>query len=163
MMLRSVDATTKWRPEHQRAMQPATGAVTHAGGVADDLLQPGIDKAHELEFRDGPEALSGHADGGTGDQVFRQRRIHHPLEAERLFQTNRGAEHTAVGGDVFTQHHHVLVLGHCPVQGHVDRFHQGDVVGRFTILYLAHAAPLRCFSAICSRWPWSAVGRVSNR
>src|SRR5690625_4127810 len=100
VVLGCMDAATKRRPVHQRAMQPATGAVTHKGGVADNLLEARIDKSKELEFCHWPQALCGHADGNACDQILRQGRVHYPLVAEALLEPNGGAEYAAIGGDV---------------------------------------------------------------
>src|SRR5690554_3041232 len=163
MVLRGMNTATKGCPKYHRTVQPATGAVTHPAGMADNLLHARVDKTKKLKFGHRFQALSGHPDGGTGNEVFGQWRIHHPLEAKAVLQPHGGTEDPAIGGDILAQQDHSLIIRHGTVQGQVNGFNQGDIMGFGGGVRRIHASPPRYLSASCSRWAWSATGSVSNR
>ena len=74
------------------------------------LIDAGIEKAHELDLADGLQALRRHADAEPADQQFGQRRVDHALGAEALLQTGGGAKHAAIDADIFAEHDDVGII-----------------------------------------------------
>ena len=104
MMLGRADAGAVRRAQHHRTGEPSLGAVTQSGGVVHQLVDAGIDKAHELDLADGLQPLRRHADAEAADQEFGKRRIEHALRSEALLQAGGRAEDAAVDADVFAKH-----------------------------------------------------------
>ena len=89
VVLGRMDAAAHRRAQHERAREPAAGAVAQARGVIQQLVDRGIDEAHELDLGDGPQALRREPDAHAGDQRFRERRVDDALGAEALEQALR--------------------------------------------------------------------------
>ena len=124
VMLRRADTCAHRTAHHQRTGQPPAGTVAQAAGVRHQVLHGGIDEAEELDFHHRFQPLRRHAHGQPGDHGFGQWRVDHPLEAIGVAQAGGGAKYAAIDADILTQHQHVFVLGHGPVQRQVDRLQQ---------------------------------------
>ena len=96
MMLGGMNARPHRRPHHQRAGQPATGAIPKPRGVVHQLVEHGIEETHELNFGHRPEALGRQPDGYPADRRLGQGGVHHPLWAEASEQAM--AEWGRLGG-----------------------------------------------------------------
>ncbi len=75
MVLGRADAAAPGHAQHHRATQTAAGAVAHARGMADDVIDHRIHEAVELRFGNRLHALRGQTDRQAGDGGFIQRRI----------------------------------------------------------------------------------------
>ncbi len=53
VMFRCVDAAAVRHTHHERTCQASTRPIAHAGHVVADLIQRGVQEAHELDFGDG--------------------------------------------------------------------------------------------------------------
>jgi len=127
VMLGRVDAAAVRHADDDGAGEAAARAVALAGHVVRDLVQGGVDEAHELDFGDDFQALRGHADGHAGDHAFGERRVLHAVAAEALLQAGGGAEHAAVGADVLADQDDVRIARHLGGQRHVDGLDQCDL------------------------------------
>ena len=77
MVFGRMDAAAVRRADHDRTAQAAAGPMAHARHVIDDLIERRIHEAHELDFRDGLQALRRHADRHAGDGRLGERRVLH--------------------------------------------------------------------------------------
>ncbi len=126
VMLGGVNAAAVRHAHHQGQRNAAARAMTHAGHVVRDLIHGGVDEPHELDLRDGAQALARHADGHAGDHAFGERSVLHAILAEFFLQAGGGAEHAAIDADVFTQNHHCRVVRHFPRMRVVDGLDHRD-------------------------------------
>ena len=123
-MLGRADAAAVRGAQHHGTGQPPLRSVAQPRGVIHQLIDAGVNKAHELDFAHGPQPLRRHADAKSADQQLRKRRVDHPLGAEALLQPGGGAEDAAVDADVFAEHQHIAILFHGAGQRQIDRFDQ---------------------------------------
>ncbi len=122
VVLRGVNTAAVRHAHHERAGEAPARAVAHAGHVIADLIQGGIQESHELNLRDRPQALGGHAYRHAGDHALGQRSVLHTVLAELLLKACGGAEHAAVHANVLSEHHHGWIAGHFPRVRAVDGF-----------------------------------------
>ena len=127
MMLGRADAAAVGRAQDHGAAQPPLGSVAQPRRVIHQLIDAGIDEAHELNLADGLEALRRHADAQPADQQLRKRGVDHALGAESLLQPDGGAEDAAVDADVFAEHDDVGILFHGAGKRQIDGFDQRDL------------------------------------
>src|SRR6266852_9888401 len=90
----------------------AVGAISRARGLADDLIEGGVDEVRELDLRDRYETVEGRADRNADDARLGKRHIEDACLAELCVQPVRGAEDTAFAPDVLAHDEHALVALH---------------------------------------------------
>jgi len=116
------------------------------------LVDRRIDKAGELDLRDRTKALGSKPDRQPGDRVFGERRVEDAVRSEARQQAVGGAEHTALGGDVFTQNQDIGILGHRAGERQIDGLDEVD---------LGHRPHSRAMPSIARRCSMRSWGRVS--
>src|SRR5690606_1659143 len=126
VMLGRVDTAAVRYAQHDGAAHASTGAMAQAAHVIDDLIDRGIQKAHELNFRDRPHALRRHTDAHAGDHVLRERRVLHAFAAEPLEQALGRAKHAAALAYIFAEHDDAFIVGELPRLRHRNRLDHGD-------------------------------------
>ena len=142
MVLRRVNAAAVGHPHHHRATQSPAGAVAHAGGVGEELVDGWIDEAHELNLGDGPETGRCEADGHTDDRALGERRVDDSFGAEALYETVGGAKYAAVHTNVLAEHDDPLVSLHLLEHGIAHRLRDGLLLGRH-LRHRMQSLPLR--------------------
>jgi hypothetical protein len=120
VVLRGADARAVRHPDGQRAGEPAARPRPHACGVGDQLVERRVGEAHELDLRDGPEAVGRHPDGRPGDAGLRERRVDDPVPAELVDQALGRAEDAAVLADVLAEDDDAVVAGEFRAQALAD-------------------------------------------
>ena len=148
-MFGSLDPAAVRCPNHDGATQAAAGPVSQAAGMVHDLVDRGINEAHELVFDHGPEALGAETDRQTGKKRFRQRRIHDPLLTESFEKAVRRSKDAAVDADILAKDQNRFVFFHGTCEGETNRLDKRD---------LAHGS---WASANASRCAASALGRLA--
>ena len=130
------------RPDDQRGRRLAAEHIAELGGLVEDLVETDAEKIAEHQLGDRPQAGDRGAGGGAHDRGFGDRRVDHPVLAERLLQPPGGTEHAAQDADVLAQQHDPLVLGHQVVEGLANRVQDGalDAALRRGYLLLATRA-----------------------
>src|SRR5439155_1308670 len=69
-------------PDHHGNAPRAVGAITHPGGLVDDLLESRSAEVRELHLRDRHETTERRADGDANDARFGDRRVDDAIGAE---------------------------------------------------------------------------------
>ena len=146
--LPAVDAAAARHAHRHRRGELGARAVSQAGGLGDQLIEPGIDVVGELDLDHRAQAVGPHADRGADDATFGDRGVEHPLAAVLGLQPLGAAEDTAEVADVLAEHDDVVVALHHHVDGRAD--------GR------AHRHRGHRSSSICWRWRWRCGGITLN-
>ena len=100
---------------HQRAGEPAAGAVAQAAGVVRQLVEAGVQESHELVLDDRaarPGSPSRRRARRTATPQIGS--VDHTIGSERVDQSVGGAEHAAVDADVLAEHDDRVVVDHRP-------------------------------------------------
>ena len=118
------------------AQKSPGAAIPQARELGEDLVARGVDVVGELHFRDRAQSVHAHADRGTDDRAFGDRRVEHAVLAVLALQPVGDAEHAAEVADVLAQHDHVRVTRQHDVHGGVERLDH---------VHLCHSEPLIYF------------------
>ena len=121
MRLAAADAAAARRAYGHRRVEFAGAAIAQPRQLAHDLIEARIDVVGELNFRDRPQAVHAHADGGGDDAALGDRRIEHAMLAVLALQAFGGAEHAAEIADVLAHQHHRRIASEHDVHGGVQR------------------------------------------
>ena len=121
MRLAAADAAAARRADGHRREEVAGAAIAQPRQFAHDLIESRIDVVGELNFRDRPQAVDGHADGGGDDAALGDRRVEHAMLAVLALQAFGGAEHAAEIADILAHEHHRGVAAEHDVHGGVQR------------------------------------------
>jgi hypothetical protein len=120
VVLDRADATAERDPDRDRHPHPPLRAVVHLRQLADDLVEPGVDEAVELDLADRAEAPHRQADRGADDAGLRQRGVDDATLPEVLLQTVGDPEDPAEAADVLPHHDHLRVALHGGAQARVQ-------------------------------------------
>ena len=118
------------------------------------LVDRRVDEAGELDLGDRPEALRGEPDRQPGDGVFGEWRIEHALRPKALQEAVGGAEHAALGSDIFAEDEDSAILRHGAGERQIDGLDEVDL-GHRRITPARWRAPL----GAARRDPWAVSGR----
>src|SRR5262245_53930248 len=121
-MLGCMYAPTVRHPQYDRAAHTATRAMPQPAHVVHDLIDRRIQKAHELNFRDGLHALGGKADTHAGDHILGERRVLYAVRPEAFEESGGSAKDTAALADILTEHEHARIVFELPRLRHRDGF-----------------------------------------
>src|SRR5579859_2215914 len=116
----AVNPAAERRPDDHGHVPVAVGAVARARGLADDLVEGGVDEVRELDLGDGDEAVERSPDRDADDGRFRQRGVEHARLAELRVQPVGGAEDAAFAAHVLAHDEHALVALHLLGDGRPD-------------------------------------------
>ena len=121
MRLTAADAAAARRAYGHRGEEFAGAAIAKARQFAHDLIERRINIIGELNFRDRPQPVHAHADGGGDDAALGDRRIEHAVFAVLALQTFGRAEHAAEIADVLAHQHDRGIAPEHDVHGGIQR------------------------------------------
>ena len=164
-MFRCTNATTERCAQDHRAAEPAAGTIAQAAGVIDHLVDAGVNESHKLDFSNRAHTLCRQPDTHAGYGGFSKWGVQYALLTKALQESIGGPEHAAINAYILAQHQYLIIFIHCPAQGQVHRFQQGDFSHGFNPLpgWLAVA---RCIAGPVRRevqrrdtqiWRWFVV------
>src|SRR5712692_10317837 len=108
-MLDGADVATEGDANGDRQRDP--GTISVLGDVADDLLERRVNKAVELDLRNGPEAAQCQAHRDADDGRLGQWRVEDALFAEGLLQSVGDPKDAAERAHVLAKDEDVVVAG----------------------------------------------------
>ena len=120
----AVDPTTEGRPDHERAGPGAVRAVAHARGLADDLVEGGVDEVGELDLGDGYQAVERRAYRDADDGRLGERGVEYASLAIPGVQALGGQKDAALLADVLAENPDAVVARHLFVERLADALDQ---------------------------------------